>query len=36
VDKIAEGRHERGIVGNLEKFLDRAIQKGKASPCRSR
>ena len=30
VEKIAEGRHERFIVPNLEKFLARAMQKGKA------
>jgi predicted thioesterase len=30
VEKIADGRHERFIVPNLEKFLARAIQKGKA------
>lgn len=30
VEKIAEGRHERFIVPNLEKFLTRAMQKGKA------
>ncbi len=28
VEKIAEGRHERFIVPNLEKFLDRAMKKG--------
>ena len=29
VEKIAEGRHERFIVPNLEKFLARAMTKGK-------
>jgi fluoroacetyl-CoA thioesterase len=29
VEKIAEGRHERFIVGNLERFLERATKKGK-------
>ena len=29
VEKIAEGRHERFIIPNLEKFLDRAMKKGK-------
>jgi fluoroacetyl-CoA thioesterase len=29
VEKIAEGRHERFLVPNLEKFLARAMQKGK-------
>jgi predicted thioesterase len=28
-EKIAEGRHERFIVPNLEKFLARAMAKGK-------
>jgi predicted thioesterase len=28
VEKIAEGRHERFVVPNLEKFLQRARQKG--------
>jgi len=27
-DKIAEGRHERFVVPNLEKFLERAMKKG--------
>lgn len=27
--KIAEGRHERFIVGNLARFLERAMQQGK-------
>ncbi len=27
-EKIAEGRHERFIVPNLEKFLERAMKKG--------
>ena len=31
IEKIAEGRHERLIVLNLERFLDRAMKKGKAS-----
>ena len=30
VEKIAEGRHERFIVPNLEKFLARAMSKTKA------
>ncbi len=30
VEKIAEGRHERFIIPNLEKFLDRAMKKGKS------
>lgn len=30
VDKIAEGTHERFVVGNLEKFLERAMKKGRA------
>jgi fluoroacetyl-CoA thioesterase len=30
VDRIAEGRHERFVVPNLEKFLERAMKKGKA------
>ena len=29
VEKVAEGRHERFIVPNLEKFLERAKKKGK-------
>jgi predicted thioesterase len=29
VEKIAEGRHERFIVGNLARFLERTMQKGK-------
>lgn len=29
VEKIAEGRHERFIVGNIERFLERAMKKGK-------
>ena len=29
-EKIAEGRHERFVVPNLHKFLERAMQKGKA------
>ncbi len=28
VEKVAEGRHERFIVPNLEKFLERAMKKG--------
>jgi predicted thioesterase len=27
VEKIAEGKHERFVVGNLERFLARAMQK---------
>lgn len=30
VEKIAEGTHERFVVGNLERFLDRAMHKGRA------
>ena len=30
VEKVAEGRHERFVVPNLEKFLARAMTKGKA------
>jgi predicted thioesterase len=30
VEKVAEGRHERFGVPNLQKFLDRALKKGKA------
>jgi len=30
VDKIAEGRHERVVVPNLAKFLERTMNKGKA------
>jgi predicted thioesterase len=30
VDRIAEGRHERFVIPNLEKFLERAMKKGKA------
>ena len=29
-DKIAEGRHERFVIPNLEKFLERAMNKGRA------
>lgn len=29
VEKIAEGRHERYVVPNLDKFLSRAMAKGK-------
>ncbi len=29
IEKVAEGRHERFIVPNLEKFLERAMKKGK-------
>lgn len=29
VEKIAEGRHERFIVPNLARFLERAMAKGK-------
>jgi len=29
-EKIAEGRHERFVVPNLEKFLDRAMKKSAA------
>jgi predicted thioesterase len=27
-DRIAEGRHERFIIPDLAKFLDRAMKKG--------
>ena len=30
VEKVAEGRHERVVVGNLERFLGRAMAKGKS------
>ncbi len=30
VEKIAEAKHERFTVPNLEKFLERAMKKGKA------
>ena len=29
-DKIAEGRHERFVVADLAKFLDRVMKKGQA------
>ena len=29
-EKIAEGRHERFVIPNLEKFLERAMKKGQA------
>lgn len=29
IEKIAEGKHERFVVQNLEKFLSRAMAKGK-------
>jgi predicted thioesterase len=29
IEKVAEGRHERFVVPNLEKFLERAMKKGK-------
>ncbi len=29
VEKIAEGRHERFIVGNLARFLERTMTKGR-------
>jgi predicted thioesterase len=29
-EKIAEGRHERFVIPNLEKFLDRTLKKGQA------
>lgn len=28
VEKVAEGKHERFVVGNLERFLERAMKKG--------
>jgi fluoroacetyl-CoA thioesterase len=30
IEKIAEGRHERFVVPDLEKFLSRAMTKGRA------
>jgi predicted thioesterase len=30
VEKIAEGRHERFVVANLAKFLERTMNKGKS------
>jgi len=29
-EKIAEGRHERFVIPNLEKFLERTMRKGQA------
>jgi len=29
-DKIAEGRHERFVVPDLAKFLERTMKKGQA------
>src|SRR2546421_101464 len=29
-DKIAEGRHERFVIPDLAKFLERAMKKGQA------
>ena len=29
-DKVAEGRHERALVPDLVKFLDRVMKKGAA------
>ena len=29
IEKIADGRHERFVVPNLEKFLSRAMTKGR-------
>lgn len=29
-ERIAEGRHERFVIPNLEKFLERAMKKGAA------
>src|SRR3989442_15745375 len=29
-DKVAEGRHERFVVPNIEKVLERAMKKGQA------
>jgi len=29
-DRIAEGRHGRVVIPNLEKFLERAMKKGQA------
>ena len=29
-DKVAEGRHERFVVANLDRFLERALKKGQA------
>ena len=31
VEKIAEGRHERFMVADLARFLERAAVKGRAS-----
>ena len=30
VEKIAEGRHERFLVRDMEKFLERAMRKGRS------
>lgn len=30
VERVAEGKHERYIIPNLEKFLSRAMSKGQA------
>ena len=27
-DKVAEGRHERAVVPNLARFLERVMKKG--------
>jgi hypothetical protein len=29
LEKIAEGRHERYLVSDMKKFLDRAMHKGR-------
>jgi len=29
VEKVAEGKHERYVIPSLEKFLSRAMAKGK-------
>lgn len=29
IEKVAEGKHERYLVGNLQKFVERAMKKGK-------
>jgi predicted thioesterase len=30
VEKVAEGRHERFVIPDMEKFLARAMRKGQA------
>src|SRR5467141_3268511 len=36
VEKIAEGRHERYVVSNLARFLERTTAKDRARPGRAR